>query len=569
MCFQQREEDSGMRTRLSNVNTARGLGILIGCAVLALAAMPTWAQQTPAVTETAAPLQSADSAPVAAGQTSAGGVTEADQHFRNGVSLYNRGLFLEALSEFNRALALDPQMENAKIYRDKSNAKLAISAAGKNPNESPSFEAVDPESIPAGENPQLSADEMKIRRVAELTKQGEKYLENQRYSRAVSIFEEILLIAPDNENAKTRLHEAIVGASKEAVSRAEDKVTEDRSTIRKFIEQSKQLPEGADPTGIKQYRISVPVAEEQSAPPHQRTPIEKTLDSFVSIEFENIHLSEILDFISSSYSVNIVSDDRVIMRPQKAAAAPAATTPTTPGVPGMPGGAAPFPGAPGAATQQRPGATPQAPGARPTTPGGPGQQPGANANLGGEYVTDGMVSYITLKNVPLRDALKALLRPLNLDYSVQPGFIWISTPEKIRLESFEELETRYYELRNAGAETLFKIVLRNPGGSGGTGYGSGGYGGGGMSGGYGNRSGYGGGSSFGGSSGYGSSFGGSGSYGGGSSYGSSSGFGGSYGSSGMGGYGSSGMGGYGSSGYGSSGMGGGMGGGGGMPGGRH
>jgi len=86
------------------------------------------------------------------------------------------------------------------------------------------------------------------------------------------------------------------------------------------------------------------------------------------------------------------------------------------------------------------------------------------ATLGGEIVTDGMVSYVNLRDVPLREALKAILLPLNLDYSVQPGFIWVSTAEKIRTETFENLETRSYGLKNAGTETLFKIVLSNPGG---------------------------------------------------------------------------------------------------------
>lgn len=99
----------------------------------------------------------------------------------------------------------------------------------------------------------------------------------------------------------------------------------------------------------------------------------------------------------------------------------------------------------------------------------PGPFRGPPAPLGGEIVTDGMVDYVNLKNVTLREALKAVLHPLNLDFSVQSGAIWISTPEKIRTESFEDLETRHYSLKNAGAETLFKIVLSNPGGPGGGG----------------------------------------------------------------------------------------------------
>jgi len=75
-----------------------------------------------------------------------------------------------------------------------------------------------------------------------------------------------------------------------------------------------------------------------------------------------------------------------------------------------------------------------------------------------EYVTDGMVDRVKLVNVPLRQALKALLRSQNLDFAVEDHFIWISTPDRIRHEPFKDLTTKYYTLNNAGAETLFKLV---------------------------------------------------------------------------------------------------------------
>jgi len=114
---------------------------------------------------------------------------------------------------------------------------------------------------------------------------------------------------------------------------------------------------------------------------------------------------------------------------------------------------------------------------------------------------DGYVSRVNLKNVSMDEALKATLRPMNLDYRVEDGYIWISTPEKLRQESFEKPDTRYYELKSPGADTLPKIVVRNQSaaqvtgvaGSRGQGYGQGygsnqsagnaGYGGGGGSGG--------------------------------------------------------------------------------------
>jgi hypothetical protein len=116
-----------------------------------------------------------------------------------------------------------------------------------------------------------------------------------------------------------------------------------------------------------------------------------------------------------------------------------------------------------------------------------------------------MIPYINLKDTPLGEALKALLRPLGLSYSIEPGFLFVSKPEIIQRESFEDLDTRYYELRNAGAETLFKLVLRNQfsvspignssggGGFGGQGGGQGGFGGGGQGGFGGGQGGFGGG----------------------------------------------------------------------------
>lgn len=108
-----------------------------------------------------------------------------------------------------------------------------------------------------------------------------------------------------------------------------------------------------------------------------------------------------------------------------------------------------------------------------------------------EYATDGYVPYVKLDNVPLGDALKGMLRPIGLDYQVQENMIYISTPERLRTTSSENLETRYYDLRSGAAETMPKIVLRNPGGYntqisggfGGGGYGGGSFGGGGYGGG--------------------------------------------------------------------------------------
>lgn len=113
-----------------------------------------------------------------------------------------------------------------------------------------------------------------------------------------------------------------------------------------------------------------------------RERLERILRMPVGIVFEDIHIMDVCDFITDTYDLNLILDKRVI-RPPKS---------------GNSGGSINPPDA--------------------------------------EYVTDGIISYANLKNVQLGVALKALLRPLGLDYSVELDFIWISTPEKIASESF-------------------------------------------------------------------------------------------------------------------------------------
>lgn len=69
------------------------------------------------------------------------------------------------------------------------------------------------------------------------------------------------------------------------------------------------------------------------------------------------------------------------------------------------------------------------------------------------YVSDGMVPFIRLQDVPLGEALHAMLRPLKLDYRVEPGFVWISTPARLGTESFEYVTNRIYVIPEGTATT--------------------------------------------------------------------------------------------------------------------
>lgn len=85
-----------------------------------------------------------------------------------------------------------------------------------------------------------------------------------------------------------------------------------------------------------------------------------------------------------------------------------------------------------------------------------------DASSNADILVDGVVHRINLRQIRLGDALKGILQSKNLDYAVRSGIIRIDTPANLRTESLEQLEARFYELRALGANTLPKVVVRNP-----------------------------------------------------------------------------------------------------------
>ncbi len=79
-------------------------------------------------------------------------------------------------------------------------------------------------------------------------------------------------------------------------------------------------------------------------------------------------------------------------------------------------------------------------------------------------VSDGRVQNIKLDDVPLGDALDAVLRPLGLDYRVEDDYVYVSSSDRLRHEADEPLETRTYNYANQ-SDTLPKIVVQNPAGT--------------------------------------------------------------------------------------------------------
>lgn len=142
-------------------------------------------------------------------------------------------------------------------------------------------------------------------------------------------------------------------------------------------------------------------AESETA---EKSAIEVALDTPVNIEFQDTSVFDITDFIAEYVGVNIVVDSRYVESPKRQA------RPAAPGAPGMPGASSTPDNAP----------SPQAP----------------QFISASKYVTDGMVPYIKVEDIPLKNALKALLEPLELGYEVHPCFIWITAKTQLGKDNF-------------------------------------------------------------------------------------------------------------------------------------
>ena len=142
-------------------------------------------------------------------------------------------------------------------------------------------------------------------------------------------------------------------------------------------------------------------ADRVAAPPQELPmPSRNTTESLkkkISLEFADAHISQIVEGLGRDCGINIVVDNRVVA-PVNASAA------------------------------------------------------------SGQYVTDGMIVSIKLHDVSLKEALQALTKPLGLAYGVQESFVWITTPLKLRTESFEKIETRYYDLGATRSEEIDPLM---------------------------------------------------------------------------------------------------------------
>jgi len=276
---------------------------------------------TPAEADSAAtPASTATVEPPAAAATPAAPAApagDANEAFQRGVALYKKDLYREALTEFNRALALDANNADAKGFAERCNAKLHLAAGGTNPAEVPTFETIDASNIDASKGAQQTAAELKKQRIKDLLALAQRYEEAQKWDTALQIYEEIRLQDPKNQEAIEGYHRSTMGQSKHEVADSGRAVDEEHEKTRAYIEEKKKWPEGADANGIKPYKFAVPQIEEKFEPEPPKTVIDEALNSPVSIEFEDIHINDVVSFLTDTYSINIIVDTRAVAPPLK------------------------------------------------------------------------------------------------------------------------------------------------------------------------------------------------------------------------------------------------------------
>ncbi|MCL4855197.1 MAG: tetratricopeptide repeat protein [Bryobacteraceae bacterium] len=116
-----------MSNWLPRSTTAHSLIVALLVALLAPLTPVAGAQESGAST-------SVDAASTAGDSAAPEGISEADKFYREGLSLYSRDMYREALNAFNRALALDPNHENAQKMVVKCEGKIQMAAAGESPS---------------------------------------------------------------------------------------------------------------------------------------------------------------------------------------------------------------------------------------------------------------------------------------------------------------------------------------------------------------------------------------------------------------------------------------------------
>ncbi|MBN2190248.1 MAG: tetratricopeptide repeat protein [Candidatus Aureabacteria bacterium] len=384
----------------------------------------------------------------------------AEHAVRKGIDLYKNKDFDAAKIEFTKALQLDPENRDAQKYMDrvdkelakeqtyltKNKFKAAISnyKAGNYKRAAELFTEVlnvDPNYPGAQEylqkcdnqlvimEKQTASEGITIQEINQIYEKGKVLYENSRYEEARDAFSEVIAYNPNhvpalryidacNEKIRTIVDDNQITLNKEEMI-----------TLRKSWFPKKDYSKDEMPEGVTEEK-----PKEMSA---AREKIEKELDQIIPlIDFTNAHLRDLITSLSGMSGVNIILDESVFPT-QKAAEEVILEGDVT---------------AEQLLEDKDAQELAELEALLAEEVGETGETESVETSADGTPAFDDTIT-ISLRNIPLREALKYIVKAKGLKYRVDDYAVVISTPENL---TEEQMETKYYHLKSGtGAFTSF------------------------------------------------------------------------------------------------------------------
>jgi tetratricopeptide (TPR) repeat protein len=376
-------------------------------------------------------------------------------HIDKGKFYYEQGKYREALDEFNRVLTMEPENEASLQYieetktameqvenREEREEVLAMNEQltelwkkAKQYYHDKRYDdaieefkkvlAIEPTNTDAMEYMEL-AKEMKLfgekieeaEKLEDMVNKGKEYFRDRDYDKAVDMWEEVL---EEKENYPG-IEILIAQAELAEIKGARRVVAEKQKTVKedKMLEIEKAyVPITVEVDGGKTEKGRTEANEQLQAIEELR---KKAKEQKVSLEFIDADLRSVISFLSRQSGINMAIDETVFAQEMQA---------------GATGGAAPAGGGAGRAIAIG----------------------GGGVGIGGAGAAETQIAQVpvqtynvnvSLRDIPLLDALNLILRPRGLDYEIRPNVIWISTRDRIENVPLEAMETKIFDLQFGG-----------------------------------------------------------------------------------------------------------------------
>ena len=376
-------------------------------------------------------------------------------------------------------LTVDPEKKELVIHDIRSHHRLFRSWLDAFFRQDSETQPPSAEEDPAKQEQQDNATDFeKSRRKSQFLNEGFKYYIEKRYQEALEMFRQVLILDEDNEVAQDyerRCQEILAGGEPEEINiyfPEEPVPSPETEEWQPLAERQveRYMQEGQEHFEAKEYDDAitawenaliidpdVPEAREnirdarlehlkerrrdlfkklrqisgrEFVLTNEKKEIERILDEeLIDIDFTNADIRQVINFIAGAYSVNIIIDDRYV---------------------------APSPESASTLFEDREDAWAMFE--------SPFAVEGRKRMNQGKAI-DPIIPFVRLTNVPLRDALKALLNQKGLDFKVESHFIWVSIPKVLQHETFEDLVTKYYyfgEEVDVGIEMVAEVEKTIP-----------------------------------------------------------------------------------------------------------